>query len=205
MYRIALQQNHPIHRPKRPSDMHQRASLENAPSELNVIGPHADCDSYFDVFRQRNRETIVPLGDSGDLSQHMNERPDFACRLILTGHRSRTRYALIVNGSAVWLTATCFLAAIDLVLARLSTLTGYSPIPSSCTESKEGIRLVVHRLRKAIHISLPIDDLITSDGNTNYALNVPRHCLGVDQSFFELPVPSVISVDAMSGLRRETR
>jgi hypothetical protein len=97
----------------------------------------------------------------------------------------------------VWLTGTGFLAAADLVLASSTTLSGYTEL--SCSHDADGKRLVIHRLRKEL-ATVPVHpDLITSDGATRYA---------IDESFYELPVPSFVSREVMAAfeaLRKQKR
>lgn len=124
-----------------------------------------------------------------------------SCRhFVLTGYRTTRRHAILMHGRRLWLTSSCFLAATDLVLARLTTRTGYTDVPSCCG-GPEGTRLIIHRLRRALSEAVRGESIITSDGNTRYMLHITPECLCVDTSFFELPTPAFIARETMEKLR----
>ena len=91
------------------------------------------------------------------------------------------------------LTRTQFDVFIDLVLARLTTHTGYLPVSPSIP-GPEYFRLQIHRLRRTInetHGEGAGARLIETGCDTEYRLTVAANEILADASFFELPSATI--------------
>jgi hypothetical protein len=125
--------------------------------------------------------------------------------LILTGCRRPGKYVVLVHGKEVPLSGALFQALVDLVLALLTSQSGYSHIPSCQGNSEpQRVRLVIHRLRRAISAvcgdSLG-QSLIVNGPTTQYRLALNPAQVAVLPSFFELTA-SHVNADMLERLAK---
>jgi hypothetical protein len=127
--------------------------------------------------------------------------------IVLVGSVRQGRYLVQINGADVLLTYTLFRALIDLVHARLTTLSGFTSIPS-VIGGRNTQQQVVWRLRRSIDASLgkPLGArLVVHAFKGEYFIDIPPCAFKMELSFQDLApnhLPSGLVSDLKTSIER---